>query len=163
MMRTYYKDINADFICKHCGYFVSSLTLVSGVVNRNHCPYCLHSQHVDLYHPGDRLCPCKALMAPVGLTLKRSRDKYAPDNHGELMVVHRCINCGELSINRIAADDDPEKLLAILKNSTKGRYALLDECRIKGIRLLDEKSHRYLVQSRLFGRSVDLWVEAAKL
>lgn len=162
-MQTYHKNINADFICKHCGCFVSSLTLVSGVVNRNHCPYCLHSRHIDLYDPGDRLGACKALMAPVGLTLKRSRDKYTPDNHGELMLVHRCITCGELSINRIAADDDPEILLAILKNSTKDRSALLNECRIKGIRLLEEKSHRYLVQSQLFGRSADLWVEAAML
>jgi hypothetical protein len=102
-------------------------------------------------------------MAPVGLTLKRSRDKYAPDNHGELMLVHRCITCGELSINRIAADDDPEMLLAILKNNAKDRSALLNECRIKGIRLLEEKSHRFLVQSRLFGRPADLWVEAPML
>jgi hypothetical protein len=162
-MQTYHKNINADFICKHCGYFVSSLTLVSGVVNRNHCPYCLHSRHFDLYDPGDRLGACKALMAPVGLTLKRSRDKYAPDNQGELMLVHRCITCGELSINRIAADDDPEMLLAILKNNAKDRSALLNECRIKGTRLLEEKSHRFLVQSRLFGRPADLWVESAMM
>lgn len=160
-MRTYHKNINADFICKHCGYFVSSQTLVSGVVNRNHCPFCLHSRHVDLYDPGDRLCACKALMKPVGLTLKRSRDKYAPDNLGELMVVHRCNNCGELSINRIAADDDPEMLLAILRSSSKDRPELLWTCRNIGIRLLEEKRHRRLVQSRLLGKSADCRVEAA--
>lgn len=162
-MRTYHKDINADFICKHCGHFVSSQILVSGVVNRNHCPYCLHSRHVDLYDPGDRLCACKALMKPVGLTLKHSRDKYAPDNHGELMLVHRCINCGDLSINRIAADDDPEMLLAILRNSSEDRPELLPACRNNGIRLLEDKRHRCLVQSRLLGSSAGLKVEAAVL
>lgn len=160
-MRTYYKEINADFICKHCGYFVHTQSQISGVVNRNHCPYCLHSRHVDLYHPGDRLCACKTLMAPVGLTLKRSRDKYAPGNHGELMLVHRCINCGDLSINRIAADDDPDMLLGVLRDSTKNRPELLWACKINGIRLLEENKHRHLVQSRLLGRSADLRVEAA--
>jgi len=162
-MRTYHKDINADFTCKHCSYFVITQSQISGVVNRNHCPYCLHSRHVDLYVPGDRLCACKALMKPVGLTLKRSRDKYAYDNNGELMLVHRCNNCGDLSINRIAADDDPDMILAILlRNGTKEHPALIKACRISGIRLLEEKHRRY-VQSLLFGRSADLRVEAAMI
>ncbi len=42
-MRTYFFDINADFTCKNCGSFVTALNRVSGVVHRNHCPYCLHS------------------------------------------------------------------------------------------------------------------------
>ncbi len=113
-MRTYFDDFNADFTCKHCGQFVSARTAVSGVVNRNHCPYCLHSRHVDLFEAGDRLCACKGLMIPVGLTVKRSRDKYANDGQGELMLVHRCTDCGDLSINRIAADDDSVRMLALL-------------------------------------------------
>jgi hypothetical protein len=162
-MRTYHKDINADFICKHCGYYVHTQSQISGVVNRNHSPYCLHSRHVDLYHPGDRLCACKALMTPVGLTLKRSRDKYAPDNHGELMLVHRCINCGDLSINRVAADDDLDMLLAVLRSSTENKPELLWACKINGIRLLEEKRHRHLVHSRLFGGFTSLQVEAGML
>jgi len=162
-MRTYQKDINADFICKHCGNFVTTHSQISGVVNRNHCPYCLHSRHVDLYHPGDRLCACKALMKPVGLTFKRIRDKYKPDNHGELMLVHRCNNCGDLSINRIAADDDPGMIRAALMNIVKDQPELLWACKINGIRLLEEKGHRHLVQSRLFGRPAELQVEAAVL
>ena len=110
-MRTNVQDINADFTCKNCGRFVTASSMISGVVHRNHCPYCLHSRHVDLFEAGDRLCACKSLMAPVGLTLKRTRDKYARQRGGELMLVHRCTHCGELVINRIAADDDPAPLI----------------------------------------------------
>jgi hypothetical protein len=162
-MRTYHKDINADFICEHSGYFIHTQRQIFGVVNRNHCPYCLHSRHVNLYHPRDRLCACNKLMAPVGLTLKRNRDKYAPDNQGKLLLVHHPINCGDLSINRIAADDDPHMLIDILRNSTKDRPELTWACKINGFRLLEEKKHRHLVQSQLLGRSADRRVEAAVL
>ena len=46
-------------------------------------------------------------MKPIGLTLK--------DIRGELMVVHLCLNCGKLSINRIAGDDNPHSLLSLLE------------------------------------------------
>jgi hypothetical protein len=75
-MHTYHEKINADFICKQCGRFVSTCRAISGVMNRNHYPRCLHSLHGDLYQAGDRLCTCKAPMAPIGLTLKSSRNKY---------------------------------------------------------------------------------------
>jgi hypothetical protein len=160
-MQTYHNDINADFICKNCGCFVTSHSQISGVVNRNHCPNCLHSRHVDLYDPGDRLCACKALMKPVGLTLKRSKDKYAPEKQGELMLVHRCTYCGELSINRIAADDDPDLLFEILREVPEDYSGLFRACRLNGIRLLEEERHRPLVQHRLFGNAFNLTVVAA--
>ena len=146
-MRTYFDDFNADFTCQHCGRYVSARTAVSGVVNRNHCPYCLHSRHVDLFKPGDRLNACKGLMAPTGLTLKRSRDKYAGDARGELMLVHHCLDCGGLSINRIAADDDAVGILDSL-----GRYtqALDGHCQAQGITLLSEDD-LMVVESRLYG------------
>jgi predicted RNA-binding Zn-ribbon protein involved in translation (DUF1610 family) len=106
-----------DFRCIHCGAYVSSLHMLSGVNNRNHCPYCLWSSHLDLYSAGDRLSACKAGMKPIGLTLKRSRNKYRSDSPGELMLVHACAECGALSINRIAADDDPEAVLSVFQLS----------------------------------------------
>lgn len=153
-MRTYHKDTHADFTCKYCGCHVCARTEISGVVNRNHCPLCLHSRHVDLFEPGDRLCACKGLMAPVGLTFKVTRDKYALHTSGELMLVHRCNDCGALSINRIAADDDAVRLLEILEDDLKDHPRLIENCRNNGIRLLGE-DHRSLVQSQLFG-AVDL-------
>jgi len=43
-------------------------------------------------------------MTPIGLTWKRSKNKYG-SGLGELMIVHRCEGCHQFSINRIAADD----------------------------------------------------------
>jgi hypothetical protein len=56
-------------------------------------------------------------MKPIGLTLKRSRNKYQLESRGELMLIHACEGCGTISINRIAADDDPETVLAIFQSS----------------------------------------------
>jgi len=106
-----------DFKCAYCHVMVSSAHFLSGVNNRNHCPYCLWSCHLDLCTAGDRLSACKGRMKPVGLTMKHGRNKYRPDRRGELMLVHQCIECSALSINRIAADDDPSTILAIFQGS----------------------------------------------
>ena len=42
-----------EFICDNCGRKVPKL----GYSSRNHCPYCLHSKHVDI-KPGDRMETC---------------------------------------------------------------------------------------------------------
>lgn len=149
-MRTHNHNINSDFTCKNCGQIVSAQSLISGVVHRNHCPYCLHSRHVDLFEAGDRLCACKNLMAPVGLTTKKSRDKYTRYRSGELMLVHRCMGCGGLAINRIAADDDPFKIISMVQNP-KGQKVLEEQCRQQGILLLNREDLP-LVNQRLFGQ-----------
>ena len=109
-------DTFGDFRCVYCGYIVSSIRWLSGVNNRNHCPYCLWSRHLDLYTAGDRLSACKASMQPIALTSKRSRNKYSR-GYGELMLVHLCTDCGDISINRIAADDDVDTLLEVFDAS----------------------------------------------
>lgn len=101
------------FTCQHCGAYVYTLSMGSGVQNRNHCPFCLWSRHVDHFQAGDRLSACRAVMQPIGLTVKPTRNKYARQNAGELMLIHRCSDCGKLSINRIAADDLAEELAGI--------------------------------------------------
>src|SRR5512133_632213 len=85
-MRSSGLETNRDFKCNHCRQHVSAASFLSGVVNRNHCPYCLWSRHLDYYKPGDRLAACKAKMRPVGLTLKATRKKYSPESQGELML-----------------------------------------------------------------------------
>ena len=152
-MRTYFEEFNADFTCKHCGHYVSARTAISGVVNRNHCPYCLHSRHVNLFAAGDRLCACKALMAPVGLAFKRTRDKYAGGSQGELMLVHRCLGCGALSINRIAADDDTVKIFEAFTWSGSCGEQILQACSKQDILLLKEVD-RSEVEACLYGISV---------
>jgi DNA-directed RNA polymerase subunit RPC12/RpoP len=134
-----------EFQCVHCRQHVTSTWLLSGVRNRNHCPYCLHSRHLDLFHAGDRLAACKGRMQPVGLTLKRTPKKYG-DGWGELMLVHRCVECGKLSINRIAADDDNTSLLALLDQPN---LAELNVAEIRPLTIVDTAR----VRKQLFGKN----------
>lgn len=136
-------DNNGDFTCKHCGRFVSADILLVGARNRNHCPYCLWSRHLDHERPGDRLSACKGAMRPVGLTLKRTGKKYHAETSGELMLIHECAECGKLSINRIAADDLAERVLEVFARSLKEWLPILGD-----IQLLKNEA---LVRTRLFG------------
>ena len=43
-------------------------------------------------------------MEPIGVWVR---------SDGEWAIVHRCKHCGKLSSNRIAADDNPMKLMAL--------------------------------------------------
>src|SRR5215217_4590387 len=143
-----------DFRCAHCHVLVSSAHILSGVNNRNHCPYCLWSCHLDLFSAGDRLCACKAPMKPVGLTLKKGRNKYQHlENHrprGELMLIHECTDCQTLSINRIAADDDSATVLAVFENSFIVAPRVQARCREHGIIILDSADTQ-IVQVQLYG------------
>ena len=137
------------FYCKKCNAFVSSSSFLSGVQNRNHCPYCLYSRHMDLYEAGDRLSACKSPMKPIGLTTKASRKKYGA-GCGELMLVHLCIDCDSLSINRIAADDDLEMIAAIFKHSLIMEGSLQRRLKAEGINILDTAGSS-IIQAQLFG------------
>lgn len=139
-----------DFRCAHCHAMVSSAHLLSGVNNRNHCPYCLWSFHLDLFAAGDRLSACKAPMKPIGLTMKRGRNKYQRDPRGELMLVHQCTDCGTLSINRIAADDDSETVLAIFQESLRLGQPIQARCQEHGIGMLGEQDTN-VVHTQLYG------------
>ena len=84
-----------DFRCRNCKLMVGPVP--SGGRQRNHCPYCLYSRHVDDRTPGDRASDCGALMAPIGTFSRES---------GEQVVLHRCLGCGFQRYNRVAADDN---------------------------------------------------------
>lgn len=139
------------FRCVNCGAQVITDPLIAGVLNRNHCPYCLWSRHLDLVTAGDRMCACKAPMRPIGLTLKQTHKKYAREESGELMLIHSCIECGSLSINRIAADDLSDHLYAVFERSLSQNETIRSLLADQPIRLLVEADRR-LVQMRLFGR-----------
>ena len=138
------QNVGTSFRCVHCRQLVLVDWLLSGVHNRNHCPYCLHSRHLDLWRAGDRLAACKGSMQPVGLTFKRSRKRYS-QGRGELMLVHRCEECGKLSLNRIAADDDGEAILALLNQIS---LADLEAVGIQPLTMDDLAQ----VQEQLFGK-----------
>ncbi len=143
-----------DFRCAHCHNIVSSAHLLSGVNNRNHCPYCLWSRHLDLYAAGDRLSACKAPMQPVALTAKRSRNKYNR-GRGELMLVHVCTDCSQVSINRIAADDDAQTLLEVFNASLALPVRMKNLLLNNGIGILPQESLPQL-QLQLFGSAASL-------
>ena len=89
------------FTCKVCGRQV--IPDGAGTDHRNHCPNCLSSLHVD-EEPGDRASDCGGIMEPVSVWVRKN---------GEWAIVHRCKRCGAFSSNRIAADDNPMKLMSI--------------------------------------------------
>lgn len=99
----YYKShaCNESFTCKVCGRLV--VPNGAGSDHRNHCPYCLTSMHLDI-EPGDREADCGGAMEPVAVWVRKN---------GEWAIIHRCKICGALSSNRIAADDNPLKLMSI--------------------------------------------------
>ena len=95
------KTENTGFICTYCDANVKPLSNGS---YRNHCPYCLHSLHVDNL-PGGRTSNCFGLMKPVGIR-----------NHSKKgwQIVHRCQKCGAEKVNR-AAPDDTDAIISMMK------------------------------------------------
>ena len=99
----YYKTHGCSdiFTCKVCGRQV--VPEGAGSSHRNHCPNCLSSLHVDI-EPGDRESDCGGIMEPVSVWVRKN---------GEWAIIHRCRSCGSLSSTRVAADDNPMKLMSI--------------------------------------------------
>jgi hypothetical protein len=149
-MRLTHSSINQDFRCMHCRSYVTTERMYSAVNNRNHCPYCLWTRHLDQYQPGDRLSACKAAMQPVGLTIKETHKKYGSRYSGELMLIHHCRDCGQISINRIAADDFLPSIQEVYRESHHIGLNLQTVLVKRGIILLT-KEDQDLVHSRLFG------------
>jgi len=138
----------ASFLCIHCHAFVP-IHPYMGTSHRNHCPFCLWSKHVDEQKAGDRLSQCQGKMEPIGLTSKHERvDKYGKQKQGEIMIVHVCTCCGKININRIAGDDDADKILSLLKKILD--MTTRTTIQQQGIHLLGE-SDKSLIKTQLFG------------
>lgn len=95
-------DVSKPFKCRHCKAFIG--LPVTGGRQRNHCPNCLHSLHVDGKTPGDRASDCHSLMEAVGVFFRPN---------GEPVLLHRCKGCGFERYNRVAADDNPLLLMRL--------------------------------------------------
>ncbi|MBN2704498.1 MAG: RNHCP domain-containing protein [Pontiellaceae bacterium] len=93
--------MNSTIRCRKCSEQFSFQAL--GTRNRNHCPYCLWSVHLD-HRPGDRAVKCGGLMEPIAISLRAD---------GEWTIVHRCTECGTLHANRVAGDDNAVGLLQL--------------------------------------------------
>jgi hypothetical protein len=89
-------------------------------------------------------------MKPIGLIFKHYEiNPFTGCGSGELMIVHLCLNCGIISPNRIAGDDNEIQLLKLLEEHHLNHkiVRILSSRDIKLLTLLDKKE----VMSNLFG------------
>ncbi len=137
-----------SFRCLHCQRKVSEEAV--GTRNRNHCPNCLWSKHVDEKVAGDRLSECGGGMETVGLTFKQEGvDKDGRAVQGEIMLVHKCQKCAKISINRIAGDDSPQEILTVFEKGLNLESA--DLFNDSEVFVLKDKD-RVVVRKQLFGK-----------
>ncbi len=94
-----FKEIDEEFICDNCGMKVPKL----GYSCRDHCPYCLHSKHVDV-NPGDRLEECHGDLVPVSLEI---------DSKKGYVIIYRCNKCGKIRKNKAAKDDNMDLIIEL--------------------------------------------------
>ena len=146
-----FKREEDGFKCVSCKSWVSASRESSGVVHRNHCPVCLVSLHVDLNKAGDRRAACRSRMVAIGLTFKKVSKRYPGEGRGELMLIHRCTGCGKISINRIAADDNPGLLSVLCERSLELPAYLLTELNRQRIQPLDSRGFD-AAYFQIFGR-----------
>ena len=94
--------IDENFKCEICGKEVKAL----GYTARDHCPYCLHSKHVDI-NPGDRACTCHGILKPIAIEQNKKTD---------YKIVYICNNCGIIKKNKTANDDNMDLIIQIMSN-----------------------------------------------
>ena len=92
-----FTEIDEEFICENCGKKVPKL----GYSCRDHCPYCLHSKHVDK-NPGDRQETCHGDLEPVSLEI---------DGKKGYVIIYRCKTCGAIRKNKAAKDDNMDLII----------------------------------------------------
>lgn len=155
---------NGGFVCasKDCREWVC-INDDMGTKNRNHCPCCLTSKHMDGDTPGDRDSDCHAPMRAIGLTFKLegaqetnfsvSGETRNIDRTGELMIIHECSGCGLHRINRVAADDNTDELFGLFNKSVNLSKGERESLYQEGIRVLFD-GDRAEVERQLFGINV---------
>ena len=90
--------IDESFVCENCGKEVEKLSYTA----RDHCPFCLHSKHVDI-NPGDRANECKGIFKPIGI--EKFKDTYK--------ILYKCTKCNQEHKNIIATDDNMDLIIKL--------------------------------------------------
>ncbi len=94
-----------SFTCANCARAVPC----GGRRPRDHCPWCLHSLHVDVV-PGDRASTCGGSLVPLAAERSTKGKGW--------MIVYRCVACGAVRRNRVLDDvepaDDPATVRALV-------------------------------------------------
>ena len=90
-------------------------------------------------------------MRPLALAFKGCEiNPFTERGGGELMLFHQCTNCGKLSPNRIAGDDNEYQILCILKESIDLNQILANQLKKLGLVLITSKNIEEALVS-LFG------------
>jgi len=69
------------------------------------------------------------------------------------MLIHECVDCQSLSINRIAADDDPDTVMELFAKSIVSFHQIRTMCEREGIIMLGMEDTK-VVFSQLYGSSI---------
>ena len=82
------------FLCAYCEAEVSA----GGEMIRDHCPFCLSSQHLDIV-PGDRAANCGGQLVPINLDYRNQ----------QWWVYYECALCSHTHRVRAHPDDQIER------------------------------------------------------
>ena len=97
MENSKFTEIDEEFICENCGKKVSKL----GYSCRNHCPYCLHSKHLDV-NPGDRLENCHGILEPKSVEISNKKG---------YLIIFKFKKCGAIRKNKAAKYDNMDLII----------------------------------------------------
>ena len=67
------------------------------------------------------------------------------------MLIHECVKCGKISINRIAGDDDPEAILKVFEESQGLPSEKKGSLERNGIEVISEGEREKII-IQLFGK-----------
>ncbi|EMJ86753.1 RNHCP domain protein [Leptospira meyeri serovar Semaranga str. Veldrot Semarang 173] len=95
-----FRSDEEEFRCVECKQMVFPPGF--GTDQRNHCPNCLTSLHLD-NSPGDRKATCGSKMEAISIWVRK----------GEWVILHRCKGCGVIHANRIGPDDNEALLVSL--------------------------------------------------
>lgn len=143
------EERNKGFICINCKKWVP-VSKYDQTVNRNHCPHCLWSKHIDGDVAGDRMSSCSSGMIPIGLTSKTPRiNKWGMSVKGEIMLIHECTKCGKISINRTHSQDNVDEIMNVFENGILLSPEKKDYLKQKEIIILEEENREEVTNSIL--------------
>jgi len=125
------------------------------VAHINHCSHCLSLYHIDKNFSDDCSTNCGGCMHAIGLTFKKEgNDKCNNQKEGELMIIHKCVICDKVSINRLATDDDEVAILVLFHKSFLLDNATKQKILNEGIEMASLKD-KERVFIKLFGKSIN--------
>lgn len=107
------KENTDTYRCLNCGW---TMPAEEQGKEPDHCPNCLLAIHEEDREGNE----CGGILEPVGIWVR---------SENEWEIIHRCIRCGKISSNRMAADDNPMKLMALAMRPFGSAVISKDEIR----------------------------------